>query len=55
MQDLPLLDAAVSKLPEDLREEIAQRGRTNLYYFAKAICGFRDMTARAHGDRKSVV
>lgn len=50
MQDLPLLDAAVSKLPEDLREEIAQRGRTNLYYFAKAICGFRDMTARAHGD-----
>lgn len=48
-QDIPLLDGEIQKLPEDIRESLADMGRTNLMFLAKAVLGYRDMTDSCHG------
>lgn len=48
-QDIPLLDETVAQLPVDVREDIAEHGRNDLYFFAKGILGYRDMAERCHG------
>jgi predicted phage terminase large subunit-like protein len=47
-QDIPLLDDTIVQLPSDLRQDMAERGKTDLYYLAKGILGYRDMTPRCH-------
>lgn len=46
--DLPGLDSSITQLPSDIREDLAERGRNDLYFFAKAILGNRDMAPGAH-------
>src|SRR5262249_7844437 len=48
-QDLPHLDDSIVQLPADLREDLANQGRNNLYFFAKGIMGFSRMTESTHG------
>lgn len=48
-QDIPLLDKEISLLPEDIRRDLAEQGRNDLYFFSKAIMGYRDMTKKCHG------
>jgi len=48
-QDLPQLDENIVMLPEDIREDLAERGRNDLYFFAKAILGYSDMSVSCHG------
>lgn len=48
-QDLPNLDNEIQRLPQDIRQDLAERGKHDLYFFAKAIMGYRDMTASYHG------
>ena len=48
-QDIPLLDKEITLLPEDIRRDLAERGRNDLYFFSKAIMGYKDMTVRCHG------
>lgn len=47
-QDLPNLDDEITSLPEDVRRDIADHGKNDLYFFDKAILGFHDMTPRCH-------
>lgn len=46
--DLPHLDESVTQLPSDIRRDLAETGKSNLYFFAKAILGYRDMTESCH-------
>lgn len=46
--DIPLLDDSVVQLPSDIRQDIAEEGKSNLFVFAR-ICGFYDLTERCHG------
>lgn len=48
-QDIPHIDEHVSQLPADLREDLAERGRRDLYFFAKGVLGYKDMTVACHG------
>lgn len=48
-QDIPNVDREITLLPEDIRADIAERGRNDLFYFAKAIMGFKDITPHTHG------
>lgn len=48
--DIPQLDEAVVQLPSDMRDALRSRAESDLYFFNKAIMGFKDMTPRAHGD-----
>lgn len=47
--DIPFVDETVASLPTDMREELALRGRTDLYFFAKGVLGFSDMAPNCHG------
>jgi phage terminase large subunit-like protein len=47
--DLPLLDDTVTQLPSDDLHNMAELGRSSLYFLAKAILRYRDMTDRFHG------
>lgn len=48
-QDIPHLDKEVMLLPEDIRRDLAERGKNDLYFFAKAILGYSNMTPSCHG------
>lgn len=48
-QDIPLLDKEVVLLPEDIRQDLAEKGRQDLYFFAKAVLGYSQMTPSCHG------
>lgn len=48
-QDLPNLDREITLLPADIRQDLAERGKNDLYFFAKGIMGYRDMTTHCHG------
>lgn len=48
-QDLPGLDKEIVLLPEDIRNDLAERGRNDLYFLSKAILGYSDMTPSCHG------
>lgn len=47
--DLPYLDDEIVRMPEDIRMDLANRGRNDLYFFDKAILGYRQMTYHCHG------
>ncbi len=48
-QDIPHLDDTIVKLPSDIREDLAERGKRDLMFFDKGILGFKDMTVNCHG------
>lgn len=48
-QDIPFLDPSIERLPEELREDLAETGRRSLFWFNKAVMGFRDLTENCHG------
>lgn len=47
-QDVPLLDKTIQQLPTDIRLDLAERGRRDLFFFAKAVLGYRDMSVNCH-------
>jgi hypothetical protein len=47
-QDIPFIDADISQMPRDIRADLAERGRRSLYFFAKGVLQYRDMTDRCH-------
>lgn len=47
-QDLPFLDDTITQLPKDIREDLAEKGRNDLFFFSKGILGYRDMTESCH-------
>lgn len=47
-QDIPFVDENVAALPSDLRADLAEQGKNDLYFFAKGILGYRDMTEKCH-------
>lgn len=48
-QDIPFLDPSIERLPNELREDLAETGRSSLFFFNKAVMGFRDLTEGCHG------
>lgn len=48
-QDIPLLDETIAQLPSDIREDLAERGRNDLFFFNSGVLMMRDMTLRCHG------
>ena len=48
-QDIPFLDPSIEKLPNELREDLAETGRSSLFFFNRAVMGFRDLTEGCHG------
>jgi predicted phage terminase large subunit-like protein len=48
-QDIPFLDPSIERLPSDIREDLAATGRSSLFFFNKAVMGFRDLTEGCHG------
>jgi hypothetical protein len=48
-QDLPGLDEEIVQLPADVRRDLAERGKNDLFFMAKAILGYQQMTQECHG------
>lgn len=47
--DLPHLDSHVTQLSSDIRDDLAERGKNDLFFLAKGILGYRDMSLNCHG------
>lgn len=47
--DLPSLDEEVVRMPDDIRRDIGRFAAGHLYYFDKAVLGYKDMTEDCHG------
>lgn len=47
-QDVPFMDETIVRLPADLRHDMAEHGRRDLFYFGKGVLGYRDMTVGCH-------
>jgi hypothetical protein len=47
-QDIPYVDDEIARMPQDIRADLAERGRNDLYFFNKGILGYRDMTVNCH-------
>jgi predicted phage terminase large subunit-like protein len=47
-QDIPLLDKTIEGLPTDIRQDLAERGKNDLFFFVKAILQYRDLTRSCH-------
>lgn len=48
-QDIPYLDDEISKLPRDIRADLAERARNDLFFFTKGVLGYKDLTLNCHG------
>ena len=48
-RELPLQDTELIRLPTDIRRDIAERVKNNLFIFAKSILGYTDITESCHG------
>ncbi len=48
-QDIPNLDPSIERLPSDMRADLAETGRSSLFWFNRAVMGFRDLTEGCHG------
>src|SRR5688500_15665123 len=48
-QDIPLLDETITQLPADIRQDLAERGKRDLFFLASGVLGMRDMTVGCHG------
>jgi len=49
MQDIPNLDPSITQLPVELVKDLAETGRSSLFWFNKAVLGFKDLTVSCHG------
>lgn len=49
MKDLPNLDESITRLDTQMLEDLAETGRNSLFFFSKAIIGYRDLTENCHG------
>lgn len=47
--DLPELDSTITQLPADMRADLAELGKHDLYWFNKAVLKHRDLTKGCHG------
>lgn len=47
-QDLPGLDAEITDLSPDIRKDLAEKGKSDLYFFAKGIMGYKQMVPHVH-------
>ncbi len=47
--DIAGVDESIVQLPQDIRDDMRQRGLNDLYYFTKGILRNKDMTFNAHG------
>src|SRR3990167_7615477 len=47
-QDIPELDETITKLPSDMRSDLAELGKRDLYWFNKAVLKHRDLTKSCH-------
>lgn len=48
-QDIPFLDPSIERLDSEMREDLAETGRSSLFWFNRAVMGFRDLTEGCHG------
>jgi predicted phage terminase large subunit-like protein len=48
-QDIPNLDDSVSRLPTDLLRDMAEYGKSDLYWFNNAVLRYKEMTVDCHG------
>lgn len=53
--DLPNLDDTVSKLPSDIRQDLALQLSADLFRFAYGVLGYHDMTVPCHGPLTTFV
>ncbi len=47
-QDIPNLDENISRLPSDMRADLAELGRRDLYFFCKAMLRMKDLAPKCH-------
>lgn len=47
-QDIPNLDDSLAKLPSDIRADLAETGRRDLYWFNKAVLKHKDLAVNCH-------
>lgn len=48
-QDIPFLDPSIERLDSDMREDLAETGRSSLFWFNRAVMSYRDLTEGCHG------
>lgn len=54
-QDIRNLDQSIVRLSSDIREDLAERGRRDLFFLCKAVLGFKDLTVGCHGPMCTVI
>jgi predicted phage terminase large subunit-like protein len=47
--DLPQLDETIKQLPSDIRSDLAERGRSSLFFMTKAVLGYNRVNSHTHG------
>lgn len=47
--DLPNLDDTVTRLPEDIRQDLAVAASSDLFSFCRGVLGYKDLTMSCHG------
>lgn len=47
--DIPNMDESIALLPQDIKKDLAERGRRDLFFFDHGVLGMRDMTEDCHG------
>lgn len=47
--DLPNLDEDLVRMPADILEDLAEMGRSSLFFFSKAVLGYNKLTEKCHG------
>lgn len=53
--DLPHIDERIAQQPEDLRKDLAELGKSDLFFFAQGVLGYKDMTVGCHGPLCSFI
>jgi len=48
-RDIPFIDDDLAHTPEDIRRDLAELGRNDLFFFSKGILGNHDLTVQCHG------
>jgi hypothetical protein len=47
--DLPQIDEGITRLPEDMRHDLATQASNDLFMFSKLVMGYKDITVGCHG------
>ena len=53
-QDIPFLDPEVASLSRDIRADLAEQGRNDLFFFAKGVLGYHIMNSKNKAVEKAV-